>query len=424
VARLAENSWHTFAENRWITFGRILTTVSNDLRQYRLIAGNLRHLPSLTLADILPILQNQDTTTQKTTLRIPPRALALLNGGDALKCYASRSEVAQSIIASLVNAGFDDPAIVNVFQKYKQGKFAELYTRNARKAEEWLRRSITEARRFCEAHNSPARQRALEALAWLESTPMSGAGARTDRAILAAHFSIAARAARAEWGASVRTLAELAGVNRDTASNSNQRLCADDFLQLVRPGGGDCASLFTYGSQIAEDRKEAEKNAPPSSSSSAAAAFAAEVDKPRHTLSTSSVRKCPTLSIHDAFRYRGLGKTGGEVYASLQDTPATVKELAQVTGAHKKTVKRVLVRMSKIVDGMTGEVLQMVECDDSGRWQALDVDLELVARVIGTAGTGERQRATHALERQKQQRYLTERSLNYDKTRQFKTIER
>jgi len=28
VARLAENSWRTFAENWWITFGRILTVVT------------------------------------------------------------------------------------------------------------------------------------------------------------------------------------------------------------------------------------------------------------------------------------------------------------------------------------------------------------------------------------------------------------
>jgi hypothetical protein len=32
VARLAENSWHTFAENRWITFGRILTWLIEPIR--------------------------------------------------------------------------------------------------------------------------------------------------------------------------------------------------------------------------------------------------------------------------------------------------------------------------------------------------------------------------------------------------------
>jgi hypothetical protein len=106
---------------------------------------------------------------------------------------------------------------------------------------------------------------------------------------------------------------------------------------------------------------------------------------------------------HDAFRHRGLGKSALQVWEKLRLYPSqTPAELAASTGRGLATVRRVLARLERIIDPVTGEVFKLVERDVTGCWQALDVDidtLDAIARAIGTAGAGERQKAKHAEQR-------------------------
>jgi hypothetical protein len=57
--------------------------------------------------------------------------------------------------------------------------------------------------------------------------------------------------------------------------------------------------------------------------------------------------------------------------------------------------------MTQIIDGATGEVVSIVHRDaDANKWRArADVDLDYIARCVGTQGKAERQRAQHARER-------------------------
>jgi hypothetical protein len=60
--------------------------------------------------------------------------------------------------------------------------------------------------------------------------------------------------------------------------------------------------------------------------------------------------------------------------------------------------------MSEIIDPHTGEVIEMVSELEGGVWQAHEVDLNQVARLVGTAGTAQRQRKMHEVERQQHRR--------------------
>ena len=94
---------------------------------------------------------------------------------------------------------------------------------------------------------------------------------------------------------------------------------------------------------------------------------------------------------HDAFRWSGLGKTGADIFFALKALDqASVAELAEATGRAKPTVYRKL----KLMEG-----LLMAEHLGQGQWRALEVDLDSVAEVLGTAGQGERQHERHVQDR-------------------------
>jgi hypothetical protein len=94
-----------------------------------------------------------------------------------------------------------------------------------------------------------------------------------------------------------------------------------------------------------------------------------------------------------------LGKAAGQCFELLRRESLTIKELAERTGRHSKTIRRALNRMTRIVDGATGEVVSIVH-RDGNKWRARnDVDLDYIARCVGTQGKAERQRAQHARER-------------------------
>ena len=125
-----------------------------------------------------------------------------------------------------------------------------------------------------------------------------------------------------------------------------------------------------------------------------------------HFLTTSTVRKCPTISNHDAFRHKGLAKSAGEILQVLLGGPATDEELVERTGRCMKTIRRWLHVMATLTNPLTGEYLPMVASEDGKTWHALDIDLDNVAHAVGTAGKGERQRLQHAKERDADARSL------------------
>jgi hypothetical protein len=344
---------------------------------YSLVSGDYSIRPELAVKDILPILGNRETVTERKPT-LSRKALALLHGKN-IDSYSSRSEAEQSLIASMVNAGFTFGEVLALFNRHPcAGKYAELKTKNSKNAERWLSKSFYKAAQWVTTHESKARQVAKSAIAWAESTAWKGRTGAVDQLIYLAHANIAYRAGRLTFAASCRDLAELAGIGKTTATRATWRLCDSGLLVPDKKAVADSANIYQLS----------------------------DLDKMGHSLSTSFVRKCPTMSNHDVFRFGGLGKSAGQVWQVLQEHPASIDELAEVTGRHKKTIERVIDRMSKLADPLTGESLPMVASDDGKIYHPLPVDLDRVAHAVGTAGTGERQRKEHAKERRLHARSL------------------
>lgn len=349
----------------------------NESGKYSLMSGDFSIRPTLEVKDILPILGNRETVTERKPT-LSRKAVALLHGRN-IENYKSHSEAEQSLIASMVNAGFSFREVLDLFNRHPcAGKYTELKSKNARNAERWLLKSYNEAAQWAKTHESKARQIAKSAIAWAESKAWQGRTGAVDQIIYLAHANIAYRAGRLIYAASCRDLAELAGISHVTATRATWRLCKSGLLVPDKKAVADSANVFQLGN----------------------------LDIALHSPSTSNVRKCNTMSNHDVFRHRGLGKSAGQVWQALQQSPASIDELAERTGRHIKTIERAIDRMSKLADPLTGEYLPMIASDNGATYHPLPVDLDRIAHAVGTAGAGERQRKEHAKERRLHARSL------------------
>lgn len=345
-------------------------------QEYALLAGDLRQLPALDPNDIREFITLDTAPTSTPVPTIPRLAYALLTANaDTLARYATRSEAEQACLASLIGAGHDFASIVVLFMTHPcAGKFAELRRKSEESALRWLRRSYSTATAWSEKHESAGRTLARQAQQWALSAPWPGRTGSTDRAVFLAHTEIARAAGALTYAASVRRLAELAGVNAMTAVRANRRLVAAGTVAYDTAHIGTLASLYTLAGVM--------RRAYTSSQSECVEVYALR-----------------TTITADAFRYRGLGKAALEVWTHLQAQPGmTAGELTTATGRNRSTVNRALARMARLVDPASGEVLRLVERDGDG-WRAVTADLEAVARAVGTTGTGTRQRAKHDGER-------------------------
>lgn len=340
----------------------------NEGYGYKLLSGDFKIRPKLEVKDILPLLGNRET---KEKNKLSRKALALLHG-KGIDAFSSRSEAEQSLLLSMVNAGLSYSEVLEHFNRYPcAGKDAEYKAKSPKRAEVWLSRSYSEAKEWAQSHESKGRQIAKLAIEWAESKAWQGKTGAIDRLVYIAHAKIAYKAGRLNYAAACRDLAEMAGIDFKTASRSTQRLCKSGLLVIDRKAVANSSNTYYLGS----------------------------LDKVAHSLSNSTVRKCVTLSNHDVFRYGGLGKSAGEIYAALQAKPASAKELAEITGRSSKTIKRVLERMQKIVNRQTGEYLPMVTLNEDKKYYLLPSDLTQIARVIGTFGKGEKQKLEHEKDR-------------------------
>lgn len=347
-----------------------------DGGQYILIAGDYRQLPGLQTRDILPILSNP--TTQASTRNrqgIPRKAFSLLHG-KGLNRYKSRSEAEQALITILINAGHDFPNILALFQSYPcAGKFNELSQLSRNRAFSWLKRSYEEALAWCSRQQSQGRQLAEAALDFAASKPWPGRTGAVDQVVFIAHARIAFKSGQRIYAASSRTLAELAGITQPTASAATTRLIRNGLICLEKPGAFDYAAQYSLVQTLSLPKtflcEEVIKNAHP----------------------------------HDTFRHRGLGKSAWQIYQKLLGGPQSPRELSQSLGRNIRTVKRNLKRMEAITDRKTGEVIAMVK-ETKPTWQAIPINLDQVARILGTYQQTELQIRKHTRERNQYRRTL------------------
>ncbi len=354
-------------------------SVLRDGSHYQLISGDFSTRPILDVKDLLPLLGNREIIDESKPA-LSRKARALLHGkNEVIKDYSSRSEAEQALLAAMLNARLTFGEVLDFFNRNPcAGKYAELKAKNPKNAERWLMNSYHRAEQWTKTHESKARRFAKSAIEWAEGKAWQGRTGAIDQLIYLAHANISLQAGRLNYAAACRDLADMAGVGRTTASRSTWRLCKSGLLVPDKKGIVDNANTYQLGN----------------------------LDKVGHSLRASTVRKCPTLSDHDAFRYRGLGKSAGQIYAILQKRHASIEELAEMTGRHIKTIKRNLERMAKLTNKLTGEFMPMVASNDGKVYHLLPINLDRIAHAVNTAGKGTEQRKKHAKERRLHRRSL------------------
>jgi hypothetical protein len=202
---------------------------------------------------------------------------------------------------------------------------------------------------------------------WALTRPWPGRTGATDKAVYLAHLKIVLRCGQDPHGASVRELAELAGIVWGTAKNANHRLITARLLNL--------ATRFT---------------------STDPAYYSLIIPPSQDTLPGAVAGECALMTqSHDVFRFKALGKTGYDVWRSLlahRSDSVWVNDIVAETGRKIRTVERKLARMQRL--GMAERVAR-------GYWRAFpDVDLDKAAEALDTSGMGERQRRKHQHDRE------------------------
>lgn len=346
-----------------------------DGNEYKVLSGDFSHLPAIEPRDLLDFAGNQDITPNPPP-RIPRKALALLYGA-GVENYHSRSEAEEAIVLSLVNVGYSFEGVLDIYSRNPgAGKYAEIYSINPTRAYQWLRHTYDRAVSY-HSHESKARRTARAAIAWAESKPWPGRSGALMQLMYIAVAETAYKAGRLEVAASCREMAEMVGINRTTAGRLFQRLTAVKLIEPTIDNVGESARIYHLNFDLQR------------------------CDTP-YVLEVLCGSVTPLQ--HDAFRRgkgrNGLGKAAGQIYNLLKSEGLTVDELVTRTCRDKRTVKSNLARMAKITDRKTGEIISMVEFSTSEqRWHALEVDLDLIARIVGTDGASEKQKRLHEQER-------------------------
>jgi hypothetical protein len=327
---------------------------------YRFInqPASIVRVPSL---DALDWLNLEPASRHKP---LPRKARQILRG-EHYDRYASRSEAEQAIVTTLINSGFDVYETLAIFRSYSPAKFAEIEKIDPVKAAQWLQLCYDRAHAFCVA-DSPARRFARAVQAKADSSPWPGRHGMTNKAVFLAHTNLAHRSGQPSYHASSRDIAEIAGVGRKTAAKSSGRLAASGLLELVQ------SATFSYANRY---RLPEKTNI-----------------APLPHIGLEGVGSSSSFLLPDAFRRGGLGHSAFEVIKALESGQLKAKEIAQRTGRHVQTVRKALLRLGRF--GCVEEV--------GGRWRGRplsEINLEELARIVGTAGARKKQKERHRGER-------------------------
>jgi len=354
------------------------------------------------LADALPDPMHQPLPARPhapTTphARLPDRTRYLLDHRDLR--YSTRSEQLRAVLVSLANAGWDQTAAVDLVLAHRVAERAH----SKRDPRGWVAEQYQRALSWVAAHPPVgdlvdtrvelARCRSAAA-SWVWQRGLGSAPATLAR-VLGAVLDVAADAGTLRPSVSVRQLAERAGVGRSAAERALGVLCSQRVLVRVRRASGTDAATYQIDTHhqvlsLGGDRQRDTKPDTPPAVSSVPQTVTPPCDPRRW------------LPDHDGWRHGGLGGSALRVAQHLDpDTPLTARQIAARCGLSRSWLLVLLRRLA---------AAGLVERTDAG-WlpappETRSQALERAAERYGTAGTGERQRERHAVDRASWDRLL------------------
>lgn len=263
------------------------------------------------------------------------------------------------------------------------------------------------------------RRQALQALEWAGGQTWSGRAGPTMRGVFVGHALCALQAGRAEYGADVRTLAELANVARSTAQRSTIRLLAAGFLERVDPGRQPLPEGAVTAARYRLCLNGTITQCNPEIGKMGDVGVEGEWANDDDTAVMASERAAGLPHTHELFSRHGLGREAGLVFAALQALPGNIDSLVTRTGRSRRSVYRAIEHLTHIMDQAGGQLPPLVRSGPAG-WIAELADLDEVARRLGVAGLRERQHAQHEREREA---YAAGR-LSYARTHHLRKVEK
>jgi biotin operon repressor len=310
------------------------------------------------------------------------RIFALLRDGYREGHYNSRSEVIQAIALAAVNQQYSEEWLFTVLRNPQNRAGEKVQRMTEAEARRYVARSYCKAQAYAAAH--PAFGHRGEAVAAIREkidratdlillSAGSGQTGATDYSVTAAHLTIARRIGSLTYGASDREVAQLAGVSRPTVIKAHRRLVKRGVLKRIRRPvfGATTASQWRIGL--------------PSES-------VADITNPVLMGGVRLIGKADhTTPGADLWRRGGLGKSKCRVW-SLLATPQTAAQLAP----------QLNIKVRSVWDHLWAlEEQGLCVRDHNGRWhRQRNVNFDVVAKRLGVAGAGARQRAFHQHERE------------------------
>jgi hypothetical protein len=312
--------------------------------------------------------------------RLPPSLFDLMRRGGRTGRDKSDSGLLWRIELVAVNAGISAPWLFKALLDRKNPGGRKLQKisleRGEAAAREFFEHDFERARRWVANHPKIDDRSAVEAelakvRGALEQAQWTGIGGGTRHEVFLAHLQIARRRGSLTYYASVRELGERAGVAAISASRANSDLERDSWIRLVAdaalgmpqqwsivPRPDD--TTVTFRSHGGRESVCNDDVAPPG---------------------------------HDAFRWRSLGKAKRLIYRLLDlQHGRSAKDIAAMRKVHVRTAQRHLCALARY---------RLAQCGYDGLWRRLpDVDLEEVAKKLGSFGKGDAERTLHRRERE------------------------
>jgi hypothetical protein len=173
--------------------------------------------------------------------------LLLRQNSGAISTYDSPSEVDAAIVSSLICESYSFEKILSVFVRHQAqgGKFQRLFVDDSQRAVDYLWCTFNNQIDWWESLEQ-TREMARKIGEWASERAWPGRTGPTDRALLLAHCAYMEKYGDDEYtySASVRDLAEAAGIVKATVSVANRRLIEQQILEIVDNARRNRAARF------------------------------------------------------------------------------------------------------------------------------------------------------------------------------------